>query len=40
MQQYIKMNNNIIKQPDEGLAYNFETTYREDATRSMAGRDN
>lgn len=38
MQDQIKINGNVIKQPDSGLVYNFETTYREDATRSMAGK--
>jgi hypothetical protein len=38
MQDYLKMNGNVIKQPDTGLVYKFETTYREDATRSMAGK--
>ena len=37
MQNYIKMNGQTIKQPDAGLAYNFETTYRDDSTRSMSG---
>lgn len=38
MQQFIKINGFVIKQPDSGLSYNFETTYREDATRSLAGK--
>lgn len=36
-QQYIKINNIKIKQPDEGLGYDFETTYTEDSTRVQSG---
>ena len=36
-QEYIKMNGIVILQPDEGLGYDFETTYTEDSTRSMSG---
>ena len=36
-QDYIKMNGKIILQPDEGLGYDFETTYTEDTTRAMNG---
>lgn len=37
MQEYIKMNDMVIRQPDEGLAYSFETTYSEDTTRVQSG---
>lgn len=33
----IMINNQVIKQPDEGLGYNFETTYTEDSGRVMSG---
>ncbi len=36
-QEYIKMNGTVILQPDEGLGYDFETTYTEDSTRAMDG---
>lgn len=36
-QDKIKMNNTVIRQPDTGLAYNFETTYTSDTTRSQNG---
>lgn len=36
-QQYITMNGIKICQPDEGLGYDFETTYTEDSTRVMSG---
>lgn len=36
-QEYIKMNNTVICQPEEGLGYDFETTYTEDSTRVMSG---
>ena len=36
-QEYIKMNDKIILQPDEGLGYDFETTYTEDTTRVQSG---
>ena len=37
MQDYIKLNGTVIRQPDEGLGYDFETTYTEDSTRTMNG---
>ena len=37
MQEYIKLNGVLIRQPDEGLGYEFETTYTEDTTRTMDG---
>lgn len=37
MQEKIKMNNVIIRQPDEQMGYNFETTYTEDSTRVQSG---
>ena len=37
MQDYIKLNGAVIRQPDEGLGYDFETTYTEDTTRAMNG---
>lgn len=36
-QQYIKLNNTVIRQPDAGLGYNFETTYQKDAKRTQRG---
>ena len=36
-QDYIKMNGTVIPQPDEGLGYDFETTYTEDSTRVQSG---
>ena len=36
-QTYIKINNTQIGQPDEGLGYDFETTYSEDSTRVQSG---
>lgn len=36
-QEYVKINNIIIKQPDKGLSYDFETTYTEDSTRVQSG---
>lgn len=36
-QEYIKLNNVIIPQPDTGLGYDFETTYTEDSTRVQSG---
>lgn len=36
-QEYIKINNIVIRQPDEGLGYNFETTYTTDSTRVQSG---
>ena len=37
MQEYVRMNGQIVRQPDEGLGYDFETTYTEDTTRTMDG---
>lgn len=37
MQDYIKINDVIIRQPDTGLGYDFETTYSEDTTRVQSG---
>lgn len=36
-QQKIKFNNVTVRQPDEGLAYSFETTYTEDSDRTQDG---
>ena len=36
-QEYIKLNGTVIAQPDEGLGYDFETTYTEDSTRVQSG---
>ena len=36
-QEYIKLNGTVIRQPDEGLGYDFETTYTEDSTRMLNG---
>lgn len=36
-QDYIKINNTKIRQPDEGLGYDFETKYTEDTTRVQSG---
>lgn len=36
-QEYIKINDVAICQPDEGLGYDFETTYSEDSTRVQSG---
>lgn len=36
-QNYIKINNMLIRQPDEGLGFDFETTYTEDSTRVQSG---
>lgn len=36
-QEYVKINDIVIKQPDEGLAYDFETTYTDDSGRVMSG---
>ena len=36
-QEYIKLNGAVIRQPDEGLGYDFETTYTEDSTRMLNG---
>ena len=37
MQDVIKMNGKTILQPDEGLGYDFETTYTDDSTRVQSG---
>ncbi len=37
MQDCIKINNVKIRQPDEGLGFEFETTYTEDSTRVQSG---
>ena len=37
-QEYIKIDNTVIKQPDEGLKFSFETTYSEDTQRNMSGK--
>lgn len=36
-QEKITFNGTVIKQPDEGLKYSFETTYSEDSTRVQTG---
>ena len=36
-QDKIRINGNEICQPDEGVAYDFETTYTEDSTRVQTG---
>ena len=38
MQDCIKINGIVIRQPDEGMSYNWETTYTEDTTRLQDGR--
>lgn len=40
MQDLIRINGVDIFQPDEGLSYNFETTYTEDSTRLQTGNAN
>ena len=40
MQDLIRINGVDIFQPDEGLGYNFETTYTEDSTRLQSGSAN
>lgn len=37
MQDKLKINNKVVKQPDEGLGYSFETTYTEDSVRVQSG---
>ena len=37
MQEKITFNDIAIKQPDEGLKYDFETTYTDDSTRVQSG---
>lgn len=36
-QELLKINNTIIRQPDTGLSYGFETTYTEDSGRVQDG---
>ncbi|MCD8383286.1 MAG: hypothetical protein LUC30_10340 [Clostridiales bacterium] len=36
-QEKITINGTEIRQPDEGLQFNFETTYTEDSTRVQSG---
>ena len=36
-QEYLKINEIVIKQPDEGLGYDFESSYTEDSTRTQDG---
>lgn len=36
-QQYITINGIVIRQPDEGLGYDFETTYGDDSKRTQTG---
>lgn len=36
-QEYMLINDIMVKQPDEGLGYDFETTYTEDSTRTQDG---
>ena len=36
-QEYIKINDVKIRQPDTGLGYSFETTYTSDSTRVQTG---
>lgn len=36
-QNYITIDGVVIRQPDEGLGYDFETTYTEDTTRTRTG---
>lgn len=40
MQDRIRINGLDIFQPDQGLQYNFETTYTEDSTRLQNGQAN
>ena len=37
MQDKITINGTVIRQPDTGLAFDFETTYTEDSTRVQSG---
>ncbi len=37
MQDYIKINDIVIRQPDEDMGYDFETTFSEDTKRTMDG---
>lgn len=36
-QHYVMINDTVIRQPDAGLSYNFETTYTNDSGRVMSG---
>ncbi len=36
-QEYIKINGILIRQPDEDMGYDFETTFSEDTKRTLAG---
>lgn len=36
-QEKLKFNNTVIRQPDAGLAYDFETTYSEGSGRETSG---
>jgi len=38
MQEYITIDGTVIRQPDSGLGYNFETTYTKDTTRVQSGK--
>lgn len=37
-QDYFKINGTKVKQPSEGLAWNWETTYTEDSARTQDGK--
>ena len=37
MQDKVKINDVVIRQPDTGLAYNFETTYSSESSRDYGG---
>ena len=37
MANRIKINDVVVKQPDKGLGYDFETTYSEDSVRVQSG---
>ena len=37
MQNYITIDSKIVKQPESGLGYDFETTYSKDSTRTQDG---
>lgn len=36
-QEYMKINGIVVKQPDKGLGYSFETTYTDDSNRTQNG---
>lgn len=36
-QEYMKINGIVVRQPDKGLGYSFETTYTDDSTRTQDG---